>query len=137
RPILLLAPSVNQSAQSGPGVTPSGWPGTGNSSKVPGDPSVGAGRWRRAILFTSFSANQMLPSGPVVIPSRLTLCDGAEYSVTTPVTVICAILLVARSQYQNAPSGPAVISRGAVPGLPAAKYSVKTWPVTTVGRLRE
>ena len=69
------------------------------------------------ILFPGFSVNQMLPSGPVAMPSGPEVELGTGNSVTTPPGVILPIaapLIAVCSVNQRLPSGPWVI----VPGIP-------------------
>src|SRR5205823_3889108 len=76
----------------------------------------------RPILFTVYSVNQRLPSGPdAMSPDELPL--GMRNSVTTPLGVMRPILFgpLLSSANQTLPSGPAVISLGLLLGVGTGK----------------
>src|SRR5579872_4389006 len=102
RPMLLVPPTVNQSAPSGPDVMgPFIW-GTTNSVMVP------------LVLMRSILpgwVNQIAPSGPDVIASTAQLEHG--YSVIVPLVVIRPIAFGPFTN-QSAPSGPVVIAPGSL-----------------------
>src|SRR5437016_6696253 len=108
RPIFPPPPSVNQRFPSAPTMISFGE-----------EFSVGIGklvRFRlgsssRQILFAISSVNQMLPSGPAVIPIGK-LKVGVRNSVITPCGVIRATWLWFCSVNQKLPSGPRVIEIG-------------------------
>src|SRR4051812_16690812 len=80
----------------------------------------------RPTLFALASANHKLPSGPVVIPTKLTLA-GTENSVITPAGVTFPIRLPAISVNHTLLSGPAAMSCGE-PLPEGTGYSVTvTW----------
>ena len=75
----------------------------------------------RPIWFPTDSANQMLPSGPAVMPSGALSAVGIGNSVTVPIGVpgwatglMRAMLLPSRSVNQRLPSAPAVMPVGAL-----------------------
>ncbi len=73
------------------------------------------------------SANQRLPSGPAVMPSRIApALMPAQNSVTTPAVVIRPIRLPACSVNHRLPSGPAVMPNSVAPGLMPVLNSVTT-----------
>src|ERR1700676_5350622 len=79
------------------------------------------------LLLYSYSVNQRLPSGPVVIPKGKTLEVGSANSVMVPVGVMRPILLPSDSVNQRLPSGPAVIPAG--PLLEVGSANSVTVPV--------
>src|SRR5437660_1682272 len=76
----------------------------------------------RPILFTVYSVNQRLPSGPdAMSPDELPL--GMRNSVTTPLGVSRPIVLALSSVNQRVPSGSEVIARA----LPSRWGSGNSW----------
>ena len=67
------------------------------------------------ILSAPHSVNQILPSGPAVMPAGVLEAVGIVYSVNTPLGVIFPIMLPFNSVNQMFPSGPAVIPHGFEP----------------------
>src|SRR5438105_14513893 len=76
-----------------------------------------------ATLLVPLSVNQMLPSGPVVMPMGLLPAVGIVYSVMAPVLVILPTLFPMSSVNQTLPSRPAAMPNGKLPGVGTA-YSV-------------
>src|SRR5437879_4569194 len=67
------------------------------------------------ILSAPHSVNQILPSGPAVIPAGVLEAVEIGYSVSPPLGVIFPILLPLNSVNQMFPSGPAAMALGFVP----------------------
>jgi hypothetical protein len=61
------------------------------------------------MLLPVHSVNQILPSGPALMPTGSKPEVGTEYSVNDPDVVILPILLPSTSANQRLPSGPAVM----------------------------
>ena len=70
----------------------------------------------RPILLPCSSANQTLPSGPVVIPAGALAGVGSGNSVMVPAGVIRPIALPDHSVNQRLPSGTGRDVRGKTPG---------------------
>src|SRR5436190_11982238 len=67
----------------------------------------------RAILFTDFSVNHMLPSGPTVMPAGSAFGDGIGYSDTPPAGVTRPMAFVTPGSVNHMlPSGPAAMLNG-------------------------
>src|SRR5438132_10054401 len=76
-----------------------------------------------ATLLVPLSVNQMLPSGPAVMPMGLLPAVGIGYSVMAPDLVILPTLFPMSSVNQTLPSRPAAMPNGKLPGVGTA-YSV-------------